>query len=150
MSTFVLKRKTFSLFGMFGQKKKIAAPINNSPKWDGKIIYDPITFEEMENEDYYPSLVLMGVDMRNAKPEDWTKLMDGLNKNGMFVGNKYGLMAARTLSDNIKGNNGLSVHYVKFTPETEINSGTRLAWGNKVKWADDFANNYHSWYKSGR
>ena len=54
------------------------------------------------------------------------------------------------IGNNIKGNNGLTCYYVKFTPDTKINSGTRLVYGDRIKWADDFQNNYKSWYKSGR
>lgn len=150
----IIKRKLFSLFGNLFNKKnqKQQLPVPNY-KWDGNVDYSPITFKEMEDDDYYPSLVVMGLKISNNPmklKEEWKELFDNLNNKGLFNGNKYNIMAARKLSDNIKGNNGLSCYYIKFTPDTDINSGIRLSYGDRLKWADDFAYNYWSWFKSGK
>ena len=151
----IIKRKIFGLFDMF-KKNNDQPSFSNNVKWDGKVNINPITFKEMENEGYYPSLVFMGLNMENYRPNEnnyineWENLNKNLSNKGLFVGNNYKLMAARRLSDNINGNNGLTCYYVKFTPDTKIDSGVRLNWGNKIKWTEDFINNYHNWYKSGK
>lgn len=154
----IIKRKCFGLFGNLFNKsnpKSITPPLQNNVNWDGTIDVSPIEYRKMAEEGYYPSLVFVGLKMKDDNDQeglrkDWDTMMTNLNNRGLFVGNNYKLMAARRLSDNIKGNNGLTCYYVKFTPDTKINSGTRLVYGDKIKWADDFQNNYKSWYKSGR
>lgn len=110
---------------------------------------DKIKFSDLEEKDYYPALVTLGIKgVDDGTPDhSWNKFDSWLKKVNMISGRD--LIAVHVISDNVKGDKGLSVNVLEFSPGTKINSGMRLAYGENIKWPKDFIQNYSSWYISG-
>lgn len=115
-----------------------------------KIKAGEITFKDLYNTQTYPSLISMGL-----RCEDPVKEMELVNNwmidKKIIEGGR--IKEVYRLSDNVRGNGGLTVYYIVFTPTTKINSGARLMFADKLKWTEDFTdlnNSYHTWYKTSR
>ena len=116
----------------------------------------PITFEEGYNANYWPALVVIGIkNGKNTGDGDWTKFVDQFMVTHNFFNKGGKLENIYTLSpkDNVNGNNGSNVVVLKFSNDTDIDTGARLYYHNNFIWPEDFFcfhNQYYTWYKSGK
>ena len=93
----------------------------------------------------------LGIKGDSTKPDHgWSDMENWMISKGFISNGK--LIAAHELSDNVNGNDGLTVTVLEFSKNTKISSGIRLAFSQNFKWPEDFftkVNNYYTWYKSG-
>ena len=149
----IIKRKNFSFINsiknIFSNKKKENKQISEITS--DKVICDKITFFEGYKNDYWPALVCLGIKGDSTKPDHGWSVMENWMISKGFISNGK-LIAAHELSDNVNGNDGLTVTVLEFSKNTKISSGMRLAFSQNFKWPEDFftkVNNYYTWYKSG-
>lgn len=150
----IFRQNEYSIFSWLFKKKDKNKDLENKSseeecEVESKIICGKITFSEFANNEPWPALVSMGIKPDDTKNDGgWGEFNKWMKEKKFITGGN--ITKVYTLSDNVKGKNGLTCCVIIFSPGTKIDSGTRLAYGTTFKWPEDFIYNYSSWYKSGK
>jgi len=111
------------------------------------------TFEDVYRECAFmgPNPHLITIGLNRLENEAMVKDFESLIKGVGLIQSSGRIESVTYINDNIKGKNGATVQLITFSPNTDINTGVRLSYSDRMKWVDDFlyGNDYWTWFKSG-